>query len=160
MYLPSINLLNTSKDDLYGLVSSLIFGPWTHPEEADELIVADSPVGLELRGGAGGATPIAVALVTATVVLAALVPHLEAALPGTARTLHNARSKDSAGRGTGRYFRGGHRVPTPSPLSSTCSKAGRNHLKEEIIPPPPHWDRRAMWSNHIKFSTCSALVPM
>ncbi len=86
--------------------------------------MADSPVGLELRGGAGGATPIAVALVPATVVLTALVPHLEAALPGTARTLHNTQSKDSAGRGTGRYLRGrGAQGADPLlPPSSTCSK--------------------------------------
>jgi hypothetical protein len=86
--------------------------------------VADSPVGLELRGGAGSATPIAVALVTATVVLAAFVPHLETALPGTARALHNPQSKDSASIEGGQVDisrGGGHRVPTPSPLSSTCS---------------------------------------
>jgi hypothetical protein len=27
-------------------------------------------------------------------------------------------------------------------------------------PPPPHWDRRAMFPNHIKLRTCSALAPM
>ncbi len=49
--------------------------------------------------------------------------------------------------------------PHPPP-SSTRGKAGSNHLNEEITPPPPHWDRRAMQPNHIKFRTCSALAPM
>ncbi len=49
-----------------------------------------------------------------------------------------------------------HRLPTPAP-PSTRGKAGRNHLNEEI-PPPPHWDRRAIQQNHIKFRTCCADV--
>ena len=47
-----------------------------------------------------------------------------------------------------------HRVPTPTPTSSTRGKAGRNHLNEEITP------LRAIQQNHIKFRPCSALVPM
>ncbi len=46
-----------------------------------------------------------------------------------------------------------HRVPTPTPLSSTLGKAGRNHLAEEITPLlPTGMDRRAIQPNHIKFS--------
>ncbi len=56
------------------------------------------------------------------------------------------------------------RVPTkgcrPSPLPLRVAKAGKNHLNEEITPPPPHWDWRAIQPNHIKFMTCSALAPM
>jgi hypothetical protein len=49
-------------------------------------------------------------------------------------------------------------VATPLPLH--VARARKNHLNEEIIPPPPHWDRRAILPNHIKFRTCSALAPM
>jgi hypothetical protein len=36
-----------------------------------------------------------------------------------------------------------HRAPTPSPLPQRVAKTGRNHLNEEINPPPPlQWDRR------------------
>jgi hypothetical protein len=48
----------------------------------------------------------------------------------------------------------------PQPPFLFGGKAGRNHLNEEITPPPPHWDRRAIQPNHIKFRTCSALAPM
>ncbi len=30
----------------------------------------------------------------------------------------------------------------PHPLPLRVAKAGRNHLNEEITPPPPHWDTR------------------
>ncbi len=53
-----------------------------------------------------------------------------------------------------------HNTPdNPLPPSSTVATAGRNHLNEEIIPPPPHWDRREILPNLIKFITCSALAP-
>ncbi len=50
-----------------------------------------------------------------------------------------------------------HNVPTPLPL--------REGRQAEIIwtrklPPPPHWDRRAIQPNHIKFRTFSALAPI
>jgi hypothetical protein len=41
-------------------------------------------------------------------------------------------------------------------------KTGENNLNEEISPllPPPHWDRREIYPNHIIFRTCSALASM
>ncbi len=55
------------------------------------------------------------------------------------------------------YIRTGCRPP-PLPLREA---EGR---QVEIIwtrklPPPPHWDRRAIKPNHIKFRICSALAP-
>jgi hypothetical protein len=32
----------------------------------------------------------------------------------------------------------------PLPLPLLVAKTGRNHLNEDITPPPPHWDRRAI----------------
>ncbi len=32
----------------------------------------------------------------------------------------------------------------PLPLLLLVVKAGRNHLNEEITPPPPHWDKRGI----------------
>jgi hypothetical protein len=46
----------------------------------------------------------------------------------------------------------------PPPPHLHVVTAGINHLNEEITPPPPHWDRRAILPNHIKFRTCSALA--
>jgi hypothetical protein len=46
------------------------------------------------------------------------------------------------------------------PTSLHTATASKTHLKEEITPPPPHWDSRAILANHIKFRTCSDLVPM
>ncbi len=47
-----------------------------------------------------------------------------------------------------------------SPLPLSIAKAGRNHLNEEISPSSPHWDRRSIQPNQIKFRTCSSLAPM
>ncbi len=49
-----------------------------------------------------------------------------------------------------------------SPPPPHVGTAGKNHLNEEIAPllAPHHWDRREILPNHIKFRTCSALVPM
>ncbi len=51
----------------------------------------------------------------------------------------------------------GRRLPPPPPLS--VAKTGKKHLNDEITP-PPHWERREILPNHIKFRTCSALAPM
>jgi hypothetical protein len=32
-------------------------------------------------------------------------------------------------------------------------------LNNGNYPPPPHWNRRAIQPNHVKFRTCSALAP-
>jgi hypothetical protein len=48
-----------------------------------------------------------------------------------------------------------HRVPTLPTLPLGIAKAGKNDYF-----PPPHWDRRVIQPNHIKFRTCSALAPM
>jgi hypothetical protein len=55
-----------------------------------------------------------------------------------------------------------HRLLTgpPHPPSPTRSEAGKNNFNEEITPPHPHWERRAILPNHIKFRTFSALAPM
>ncbi len=58
-------------------------------------------------------------------------------------------------RDLGQFSNPSHRVPTPTPPSSTRGKAGRKHLNEEITPPPPNWDRRAIQPKHIKFRTVS-----
>jgi hypothetical protein len=47
-----------------------------------------------------------------------------------------------------------HRVPTPTPLPL------REERQQGNYPPPPHWDRRAIQPNLIKFRACSALAPM
>jgi hypothetical protein len=47
----------------------------------------------------------------------------------------------------------------PPSLSSTRGEAGINFLTRKL-PPPLHWDRRAIQPNHMKFRTCSALAPM
>ncbi len=48
----------------------------------------------------------------------------------------------------------------PPPPPPRVAKAGRKHLNKEITPPPPHWYRRAIQPNQIKFRTCSALAPL
>jgi hypothetical protein len=74
------------------------------------------------------------------------------------------------GKGSTRWGLMGTGIPTPSPpsqpqgadphpISSTRVKAGRNHSNEKITL-PPHWERRAIQSSHIKFRTCRALAPM
>ncbi len=40
------------------------------------------------------------------------------------------------------------------PLPLHVATAGKNYLNEETIPSPPHWGRRAILPNHIKFRTC------
>jgi hypothetical protein len=53
-----------------------------------------------------------------------------------------------------------HGADPPPPLLR-LAKASRNHLKEEIITPlTPHWERRAIQPNHIKFRTSTVLAPM
>ena len=59
----------------------------THPFVADELLVADGLVGLELGGGAGGSEAVAEGLRPAAVVIPTLVPQLEGALVGATGTL-------------------------------------------------------------------------
>ena len=59
----------------------------THPLVADELLIADGLVGLELGGRAGGAEAVAEGLRPAAVVIPALVPQLEGALVGATGTL-------------------------------------------------------------------------
>jgi hypothetical protein len=61
------------------------------------------------------------------------------------------QAAQGAPRHQGRLSYFNHKVPTPPPL-----REGRQ--VEIIIPPPPHWDRRAIQPNHIKFRTCSALA--
>ncbi len=53
-----------------------------------------------------------------------------------------------------------HRVPTSSPLTLCVAKTGKKSFERGNYPPPPHWDRRAIQPNVIKFKTCSALVPI
>ena len=52
-----------------GLLDPDVFDDITHPEEADELLVADGLVRLELGGRAAGPATVAVALVPTPVVL-------------------------------------------------------------------------------------------
>ncbi len=51
--------------------------------------------------------------------------------------------------------------PRP-PLPIARDSIGRNNLNNQITlpPPPPHWDRRAIEPNHIKFMSSSADAPL
>ena len=62
-------------------------GSSTHPFVADELLVADGLVGLQVRDGAVRAGAVAEALTAAAVVIAALVVSPELAVVGAAWTL-------------------------------------------------------------------------
>ncbi len=53
-----------------------------------------------------------------------------------------------------------YNAATPTLLPLHVATAGKNHLNEEITPPPSHWDRRTALPNHIKFRTYSALALM
>jgi hypothetical protein len=44
--------------------------------------------------------------------------------------------------GSGAFLTLDHRKPTQSPLLLRVAKTGKNHLNEDITPPPPHWNRR------------------
>jgi hypothetical protein len=48
--------------------------------------------------------------------------------------------------------------PPPPPLNA---REGRlKSCEQGNHPPPPHWDKRAIQTNHIKFKTCSAFAAM
>jgi hypothetical protein len=65
-----------------------------------------------------------------------------------------------AGGGAFRVLCIDDRVPTPSPPSSIRIEDRKKSNERGIIQPPsPHWDRRVMQPNHIKFRTCGALAP-
>jgi hypothetical protein len=48
----------------------------------------------------------------------------------------------------------------PPPLLPLCEGRQVEIFERENYPPPPHWDRRAIQPNHIKFMPSSALAPM
>ncbi len=50
--------------------------------------------------------------------------------------------------------------PRPPPPIIYAKEGRQKSFERGNYPPPPHWDRRAIQPNHIKFRTCSALAPM
>ncbi len=50
--------------------------------------------------------------------------------------------------------------PPPSPPLLYVREGRKKSFERGNYPPPPHWDRRAIQPNHIKFRTCNALAPI
>ena len=69
----------------------------THPFVADELLVADGLVGLELGGRTGGSESVTKRFRAASVVVPAFVPELERALIRAAGTLKRKQQQINKG---------------------------------------------------------------